>query len=60
MPSWDMDPDLAVHDEGNTHYREGKNSENVQFYSLAISLISIELKFKTTALNCIEKWNKKC
>ena len=55
MPSWDMDPDLAVHDEGNTHYREGKNSENFQFYSLAISLISIELKFKTTALSCIEK-----
>lgn len=58
MFSWDMDPDMAVHDEGNTHYREGKNSENFQFYSLANSLISIGLKFKSTALSCIE--DKKC
>ena len=34
MLSWDMDADMAVHDEGNTDHREGNDSTLIQFYPL--------------------------
>lgn len=51
MLSWDMDPDMAMYDEGNTDYRKGNNSTLFQFYSLVISLVSLVLEFQTTTLS---------
>lgn len=45
MLSWDMDPDMAVYDEGNTDHREGNNS------TLFSSVLFIGRKVKTTALS---------
>ena len=43
MLSWDMDPDMAVYDEGNKDHREGNNSTLFHFYSLTISLVNMVL-----------------
>ena len=57
MLSWDMDPDMAVYDEGNTDHREGNNSTLFQFYPLAISFV---IKHRIRVPNdCIKLWSVK-